>query len=100
MIDGVPVIPKTVIDSKEHRELVYESGLKGLVLLKNKENILPLNKEKIKSIAVIGPNAAVLPLDGNSSSKVLPSYRIPVEQAIRKILGDEQCKLCQRLQYQ
>jgi beta-glucosidase len=88
MIDGVPVIPMSVIDSKEHRELVYESGLKGLVLLKNQEGILPLNIEKIKSIAVIGPNAMVLPLDGNSSSKVIPSYQIPVENAIRSLLGD------------
>ena len=92
MIDGVPVIPKTVIDSKEHRELVYESGLKSLVLLKNSENILPLDKEKLKSVAVIGPNAALLPLDGNSSSKVLPSYRIPVERAFRTVLGDERVK--------
>jgi beta-glucosidase len=89
MIDRVPVIPKSVTDSKEHRELVYESGLKGLVLLKNNENILPLNKEKLRSIAVIGPNAAVLPLDGHSSSNVLPSYRIPVEKAIKTVLGAE-----------
>jgi beta-glucosidase len=88
MIDGVPLIPETVIDSKEHRELVYESGLKGLVLLKNEQNILPLNRDQLKSIAVIGPNAASLPLDGNSSSKVIPSYRIPVEKAVRTILDD------------
>lgn len=88
MIDGVPVISESVIDSKEHRELVYESGLKGLVLLKNSENILPLNKELLKSVAVIGPNAAKLPLDGNSSSNVTPSYRIPVAKAIQTILGE------------
>jgi len=87
MIDGVPEIPKSVIDSREHRDLVYESGLKGLVLLKNSQDILPLDQEKIKSIAVIGPNAAVLPLDGHSSSNVLPSYRIPVESAVRTLLG-------------
>jgi beta-glucosidase len=89
MIDGVPVIPKSVIDSKEHRDLVYESGLKGLVLLKNSENILPLDKEKLKSIAIIGPNASLLPLDGNSSSKVAPSYRISVKKAIQTMLGTE-----------
>jgi len=89
MIDGVPVISKEVIDSKEHRALVYESGLNGLVLLKNSDNILPLNKEKIKSVAVIGPNAAVLPLDGHSSSNVLPSYRIPVLKAFKSILGSD-----------
>ncbi len=88
MIDGVPVIPESVIDSREHRKLVYESGLKSLILLKNQDNILPLNKETVKSVAVIGPNAFVLPLDGNSSSKVIPSYQISVENAIRKRLGD------------
>jgi len=88
MIDGVPEVPKNIIDSKEHRLLVYESGLKGLILLKNKGGILPLNQKTVKSIAVIGPNAEVLPLDGNSSSKVIPSYQIPVVNAIRTILGD------------
>lgn len=92
MMDGVPVISKSVVDSKEHRELVYESGLKGLVLLKNNGSILPLNKEKLKSIALIGPNAGFLPLDGNSSSKVLPSYRISVEKGLRKIVGDDRIK--------
>jgi beta-glucosidase len=81
------VTPKTLTDSKEHRELVYESGLKGLVLLKNSGNILPLNKERIKSVAIIGPNAGALPLDGHSSSNVLPSYRITVENAFKTVLG-------------
>jgi beta-glucosidase len=89
MMDGVPVISKDVIDSKEHRALVYESGLKGLVLLKNENNILPLDVEKLKSVAVIGPNAAVLPLDGNSSSKVVPSYTIPVSDALNTAFGSE-----------
>jgi beta-glucosidase len=92
MMDGVPKIPASVIDSREHRELVYESGLKGLVLLKNDQQILPFNEEKVKSIAVIGPNAAVLPLDGNSSSKVMPSYRIPVLQGIKTILGEQRVR--------
>lgn len=88
MMDGVPVVPQSMIDSKEHRELVYESGLKGLVLLKNEKNILPLDKKQVKSIALIGPNVAELPLDGNSSSKVIPSYQISVEKGIKTILGD------------
>lgn len=89
MVDGVPIVPQSVIDSKEHRELVYESGLKGLVLLKNENAILPLNKQTVKSIALIGPNSSVLPLDGNSSSKVIPSYQISVEKGIKTILGDD-----------
>jgi len=45
------------LDSKAHRELALEAAQKSIVLLKN-NGILPLNKNKIKSIAVIGPNAA------------------------------------------
>jgi beta-glucosidase len=87
MIDGVSEVPTSVIDCEAHRKLVYESGLKSLVLLKNNGNILPLDKEKLTQIAVIGPNAAHLPLDGSSSSQVLPSYRISVETAVTSILG-------------
>ncbi|MDA3892445.1 MAG: glycoside hydrolase family 3 C-terminal domain-containing protein [Salinivirgaceae bacterium] len=90
MIDGKPATSESIIDSKYQRELVYESGLKSLVLLKNKEHILPLNQEEVKSIAVIGPNARVLPLDGNSSSKVEPSYQISVERAVKTLLSDAQ----------
>jgi len=43
-------------NTKENRELALQTALEGIVLLKNENNILPLNK-KIESIAVIGPNA-------------------------------------------
>ncbi|MEO7488113.1 MAG: glycoside hydrolase family 3 C-terminal domain-containing protein, partial [Ferruginibacter sp.] len=87
MIDGVPAVAQSVIDGKENRALVYESGLKSLVLLKNEQHILPLSEQNIQSVAVIGPNAGVLPLDGNSSSKVAPSYRIGVYDGIKNIIG-------------
>jgi len=50
-------IPKDKLDSKEHRDLALEAAQKSIVLLKN-DGILPLKKDKIKSIAVMGPNAA------------------------------------------
>jgi len=50
-------IPKEKLDCKEHRDLALEAAQKSIVLLKNK-GILPLQKDKIKSIAVMGPNAA------------------------------------------
>jgi beta-glucosidase len=43
-------------NTKENRELALRTAREGIVLLKNKKNLLPLDK-KIKSIAVIGPNA-------------------------------------------
>ncbi len=50
-------IPYEMNDCKEHREFALEVCKKSLVLLKNENDILPLDKNKIKSIAVIGPNA-------------------------------------------
>ena len=57
--DDVPFskIPYSVVDCKEHKELNYEASKKCLVLLKNKNNLLPLDKKKYNTIGVIGPNA-------------------------------------------
>ncbi len=43
-------------NSAEHKKLALEAARESIVLLKNKDNILPLSK-KIKSVAIIGPNA-------------------------------------------
>lgn len=56
--DRVPYtqIPYSVVESPEHVNKALEMARKSMVLLKNKNNLLPLNKE-IKKIAVVGPNA-------------------------------------------
>lgn len=50
-------IPYTVVDSKEMQALNKEAAEKCVVLLKNADNILPLDKSKLKTVGVIGPNA-------------------------------------------
>lgn len=53
------------IECKEHLEKAYESALKSTVLLKN-NGLLPLKKDGIKTIGVIGPNATnIRALEGN-----------------------------------
>lgn len=49
-------IPYDVVECKEHVELSIEAARRSMVLLKN-NGILPLQKDNIKTIAVIGPNA-------------------------------------------
>ncbi|MCR5627374.1 MAG: glycoside hydrolase family 3 C-terminal domain-containing protein [Lachnospiraceae bacterium] len=49
-------IPYSVVNCKEHHDLALKAAEKSLVLLKN-DGLLPLDKTKIRSIAVIGPNA-------------------------------------------
>ena len=50
-------IPYEVVDSKKMRDLNLSVAKKCLVLLKNKNQLLPLDKSRIKSIGIIGPNA-------------------------------------------
>lgn len=58
-------IPYEANDSEEHNKLSLEAARKSMVLLKN-NGILPLDKSKLKSIAVIGPNAdSKIMLSGN-----------------------------------
>ena len=59
-------IPLSVICSPEHRQLSLKAAQKSIVLLKNKDNFLPLNKHKLKTIAVIGPHADIFTVGGYS----------------------------------
>jgi beta-glucosidase len=45
------------VDSNEHKKLNRKASAKSIVLLKNESNLLPLDKSKIKTVGVIGPNA-------------------------------------------
>jgi beta-glucosidase len=57
-------IPHSIIDGPAHRALARETARQAIILLKNTDNILPLDKNKIKSIAVIGPGANVCEMGG------------------------------------
>lgn len=59
--DEVPYtsIPMDVVACPEHRQLAYETAAASVVLLKNKNNILPIQPET-KSIFLTGPNASSL----------------------------------------
>lgn len=50
-------IDYSYVDTDEARELNLKASLESIVLLDNKNGILPLNASKIKTIGVIGPNA-------------------------------------------
>ena len=50
-------IPYELNDAEDHRRLALEAAVKSMVLLKNENGLLPLDRSKIRTIAVIGPNA-------------------------------------------
>jgi beta-glucosidase len=59
-------ISPDVIGSAAHRQLALETARKSMVLLSNKNKMLPLDRSKIKSIAVIGPHADLFTAGGYS----------------------------------
>ncbi|MGE5805246.1 MAG: glycoside hydrolase family 3 C-terminal domain-containing protein, partial [Ignavibacteria bacterium] len=79
----------TVFTSAEHKALAYEIAKESIVLLKNEKNILPINTDEIKSIAVIGPNAAVTRTGGGGSSFVEPIYSVTPLEALKNKIGNK-----------
>jgi len=75
------------LDTPEHRQAAFESAREGMVLLKNSGALLPIDLGKVKSIAVIGPNASVNRYGGGGSSAVTPFYSISLLDALKKRLG-------------
>lgn len=80
-------IPYEVVECREHLETAEEMAAKGVVLLKN-TGILPLDKSKIKTIGVIGPNAGSrTALIGNYHGTA--SEYVTLLEGIRREAGDE-----------
>jgi beta-glucosidase len=73
-MDPYARIPMSEDDSPAHRALALKVARESMVLLKNEDGILPL-KPGIRTIAVVGPNAASLPaLEGNYNA--IPSHPV------------------------
>ena len=72
----------------EHRHLAREVAQEAIVLLKNNDDILPLDIDKIKSIAVIGPNADEARIQGGGSAAVNPYSAVTPLESIRQKCGD------------
>lgn len=74
---------KKLLAGKKFVELAYEAAVKSVVLLKN-ENLLPLSKEKTKSVAVVGPFADHNYLGGYSGQ---PPYSVTLLKGVKDLMG-------------
>jgi beta-glucosidase len=71
---------------QEARDLVRVATQKSVVLMKNTNNLLPLQMDKIKSVAVIGPSANSVISDWYSGT---PPYKITILQGIKNASGEQ-----------
>ena len=74
-----------IVGCEKNRELALQAARETITLLKNADNLVPLNPGKINSIAVIGPNADREMLGGYSGR---PKFHTSLLEGIRSKVGD------------
>ena len=95
-----PEASEKIVGNAEARALAYKAACESVILLENKGNVLPLDENKVKTLAVIGPNAKEVHLGGYSST---PRQTVSVYDALVERYGDkmnilyaEGCKITYR----
>ena len=74
-------------DTKYRRELALEVAEKSIVLLRNKNNLLPINQKSIKKIAIIGPYGNLARMTGSGSADNRGHYAVSIIDGIKNIYG-------------
>src|SRR5208283_2278748 len=82
-----PKPDESVVRSAAHRDLALEMAQKSIVLLKN-DGLLPLSKDKLKTIAFIGPAANIARTGGGGSSIIRPWEKVSPVEGMKKLLGN------------
>ncbi|WP_394524723.1 glycoside hydrolase family 3 C-terminal domain-containing protein [Lacrimispora sp. JR3] len=81
-------IPFEDNDTRDHQELNFKAARKSFVLLKNEGKLLPLDRSKLKTVGIIGPNSNNRKaLVGNYEGTASRYYTI--SEGIQDYLGDE-----------
>ena len=82
------------LNTPEHVALARELAEESIVLLKNEQGILPLKADKIKSIAVLGPNANQMQMSGGGSAEIDRPFRLitPLDALREKLDGKVELK--------
>jgi beta-glucosidase len=75
--------------SQKGNEVALEEARSGMVLLKNENGILPLDKSKIKTIAVLGPDAFPAVIGGGGSSLTKPFNSVSYLEGISNYWGEK-----------
>lgn len=88
-----PDYAEKITSCQAHRDLALKAAQQTIVLLKNEDNLLPLDPKKLKTLAVIGPNAQGVHLGGYSREpahqvSILDGIRSRVEPGVRVLFGE------------
>ena len=91
LLDPPDIVPYSKVgdgaepwNGEKHKEISKKMALESVVLLKNENNFLPLKKDSIKSIAVVGPLANTVEWDWYGGT---PPYKVTPLDGIKAALG-------------
>lgn len=76
------------LDTAYVKDVALNVAREGIVLLKNEDDVLPLNKDEAKNIVIIGPNGNAAITGGGGSSKVSPLHKTTLFDAMKKLAGE------------
>jgi len=85
--DPLPDYPLALVASPAHQALALEAAEKSAVLLEN-DGTLPLDRAKVRRVAVLGRLAALENTGDNGSSRVRPPHVVTALAGLRAYLGD------------
>jgi len=76
-------------ESEEDTALLQKAAAESIVLLKNDNGLLPIDKTKVKKVAIVGGNAKAVILSGGGSAALKPSYFVSPYDGIVNALGKD-----------
>jgi len=87
-LDAKPLPPaRRDAGSARHQDTAQAIAREAIALLKNERDVLPLVRDRLRTLAVIGPNADVPLMQGGGSSAVVPSRLLTPLDALRSAAG-------------
>jgi beta-glucosidase len=69
-------------ESEDDKIFMRKVASESIVLLRNEGDILPFHPQKLRKIAIIGPNAKAFVLSGGGSATLKPSYFVTAYDGI------------------
>ncbi len=81
--------PAAEANTPEHQGVARRAAAEGITLLKNDAGVLPLSPAEVRTLAVIGPNAAGTHGVAGGSSQSMPPYHVSVLDGLRQAFGED-----------
>ncbi|MFJ4923284.1 beta-glucosidase [Streptomyces sp. NPDC088725] len=83
-----PRTPQPPMSPDAERRLLRRAVAAGTVLLRNEGDVLPLDPARLRSVAVIGPHATAVRIQGGGSAEVFPASVVSPLDGIAEALGE------------